>query len=226
MGGVIVVWEANPVGDWNLYAERVSASGNAVWAGGLVDVCYAADDQQFPAIVPDGAGGAFIAWQDGRSGNDDIYIQHLNASGSARWTANGVAVCAATGSQTGPRMIPDGGGGVIVVWQDNRASGYDVYAQRVNVAGTALWTADGVAVCTAAREPVFLRAGLRRHGRGLRRVGGRAQRQLRYIRSAGESRRNHGLDGEWRDALHGDRRPVRPRYRRGRRGRRDRRVDG
>ena len=47
-------------------------------------LCTAADNQQVPTIAADGAGGAFVTWQDRRSGsNDDIYLQHLNGSGQA-----------------------------------------------------------------------------------------------------------------------------------------------
>ena len=33
-------------------------------------------NQQAPAIVSDGIGGAIVAWSDGRSGNFDIYAKH------------------------------------------------------------------------------------------------------------------------------------------------------
>ncbi len=150
MGGAFVVWEDNSSGDYNLYAWRMDASGNFPWGGGgSVDISWVPEDQRNPAIIPDGAGGAFIAWQDGRDGNDDIYMQRVNSIGDTRWAAAGAALCTATGNQTTPRIIPDGGGGMIVIWQDNRSSGNDVYAQRVNALGSALWTADGVPICTA-----------------------------------------------------------------------------
>jgi hypothetical protein len=59
-------------------------------------LCNAAGDQLDPTIAIDGAGGAFVAWQDRRSGtNYDIYVQHLNSNGGvlslpeekASWTA-------------------------------------------------------------------------------------------------------------------------------------------
>jgi hypothetical protein len=49
-------------------------------------------------IVSDNAGGAIIAWRDTRSVNWDVYAQRVNASGVAQWTANGVPLCAATGT--------------------------------------------------------------------------------------------------------------------------------
>ncbi|HXV12580.1 MAG TPA: hypothetical protein VEC56_00105, partial [Candidatus Krumholzibacteria bacterium] len=48
-----------------------------------------------------------------------------------------------------PILVPDGSGGAIVVWQDDRNGASDIYAQRVNSRGTSLWAANGVALCTA-----------------------------------------------------------------------------
>jgi hypothetical protein len=36
-------------------------------------------------MCPDGSGGAVIAWQDTRNGNNDIYAQRVSASGSGVW---------------------------------------------------------------------------------------------------------------------------------------------
>src|SRR5262245_64377373 len=38
-------------------------------------VCVEAGSQSFPVITTDGARGAIIAWQDGRSGNWDVFAQ-------------------------------------------------------------------------------------------------------------------------------------------------------
>jgi len=57
-------------------------------------------------------------------------------------------VCVARGSQYGTALTTDGAGGVIVTWEDHRASGASrVYAQRVTSAGEPVWTPDGVPVC-------------------------------------------------------------------------------
>ena len=43
--------------------------------------------------IPDGNGGAFIAWHDARNGSYDVFVQRINGDGSIAWTANGVNVC-------------------------------------------------------------------------------------------------------------------------------------
>jgi predicted lipoprotein with Yx(FWY)xxD motif len=150
-GGAIITWEDFRAGNWDMYVQRVNASGTVLWMATGVPLCMAAGDQQYPAIVSDGAGGAIISWQDYRSGsNYDIYAQRVNASGVAQWTSNGVAVSKADGDQSIPQIASDGAGGGIISWQDYRNSNnYDTYAQRVNASGVVQWTSNGVAVCSA-----------------------------------------------------------------------------
>lgn len=63
-------------------------------------------------------------------------------------TATNLAVCTAEGDQRFPVLVADGSGGSIFFWQDTRAGSRDVYAQRLNAEGHALWEADGMAVCS------------------------------------------------------------------------------
>ena len=124
-----------------------------------VPVCTAASEQTNPSIVPDGAGGAIIAWQDSRGGSGfDIYAQRVNAAGFPLWTANGVAVCTASGDQTVPVAVADGQGGAVVAWMDNRHNDSDIYAQRIDASGATQWAAGGVALCTAIYDQFMLHA--------------------------------------------------------------------
>ena len=129
-----------------------------------VSMCTAAANQMSEVLIPDGTGGGVLVWQDGRTGEWDVYAQQIDLAGDTRWGLNGVPVCKAGGAQTAPQAVSDGAGGVIVVWQDARAgaAGLDIYAQRLNTAGAAQWTAGGVAVCTASgdqRQPAVVADG-------------------------------------------------------------------
>lgn len=148
-GGAIVVWEDLRSGNYDVYAQLVDASGSAQWTTDGVALCVASDKQENPRIASDGGGGAIVAWEDFRNGDFDIYVQRVDAYGTVVWTFNGVAVCSASGDQHIPQIIPDGSGGAIIVWEDYRGIDYDLYAQRVDAAGTPLWTADGVPVCSS-----------------------------------------------------------------------------
>ncbi len=136
--------------DLDIYAQRVDATGAVRWTSGGVALSAAANAQQSPAIAPDGAGGAIVAWADSRTGiSTNIYVQRVDTNGVPQWTADGVAVCTASGQQLSPVIASDGAGGAIIAWQDARGVDFDIYAQRVNAAGVPQWTPGGVAVCTA-----------------------------------------------------------------------------
>jgi hypothetical protein len=120
-----------------------------------VPICTAAGDQSDPQLVSDGAGGAIITWMDYRSGNWDIYAQWVNSSSTMLWTTDGVPICTAAGDQNTPQLVSDGAGGAIITWEDMRSGNNDIYAQRVDSSGVALWTTDGVPICTEKHNQDF-----------------------------------------------------------------------
>ena len=158
-GGAILAWQdgRHGAGNYDVYAQRVDGDGNLLWAPAGVPVCIAANNQINPTIVADGAGGAYIAWQDYRKGSEyDIYTQHLTADGSVfpdtRWATDGLGVCTAANSQFYPVLAGDGAGGAFIAWQDFR-SGTDnhIFAQHVSAGGGVAtgWPANGSPVSQA-----------------------------------------------------------------------------
>jgi len=71
------------------------------------------------------------------------------AEGGIAWGSAGKPVCTASKNQQNIRMVPDGSGGAIIVWEDYRGLDPNIYAQRINKDGNRLWGDYGVAVCTA-----------------------------------------------------------------------------
>jgi len=151
-GGAIIVWrDGRTVVNTDIYAQRIDAGGNTMWTANGNPVCTAFNSQSAPLIIPDGSGGAIVAWQDFRSGNvTDIYAQRINSSGYIQWTADGVGVCTGKASLVLSQIIPDGSGGAIIAWSDRRNATNDIFAQRIDSNGAALWTANGVTACAAA----------------------------------------------------------------------------
>ncbi|MEM9324599.1 MAG: T9SS type A sorting domain-containing protein [Bacteroidota bacterium] len=157
-GNLLVAWTDNRSGNNDIYAQKISGTdGSRVWTAAGVAICTATGVQDDPVIISDGSGGAIIAWTDARSGDDLIYAQRIDQDGNVQWTANGVQVVNVTNSNfnTRPAMVSDGSGGAIITWCDERSSVLDIYAQKLNAAGVAQWTANGVALCTAADEQLI-----------------------------------------------------------------------
>jgi hypothetical protein len=87
----------------------------------------------------------------------------LSSIARANWPLDGLGLAVGVGDAIRPAAIPDGQGGFFVVWQDRRAGNvFDIYAQRVNSAGVAQWTPNGVVICSAENfqgEPVVVSDG-------------------------------------------------------------------
>jgi hypothetical protein len=144
-GGCIVAYEYEDLTtfEFHIGAQRLDGSGNILWDSGAV-VCNAPAStagQNNPAIVPDGAGGAVIGWEDFRNGNIyQAYAQRIDTNGARKWIAagdsNGIALCHNSQDQEDIVITTDGTGGAIATWNDGSQ---DVYAQRINGSGALQW---------------------------------------------------------------------------------------
>ena len=140
-GGAVMVWLDARTSPARAFAAHVTSSGVVNWAPNGVQVNSTSTLQ--PAIASDGAGGAIVCWGDGRAASYwDIYAQRLDFFGNPLWVADGVGLCTANQFQDYSAIVPDGAGGAIVAWRDDRPGG--IYAQRVNAAGVPQWAANGI----------------------------------------------------------------------------------
>jgi hypothetical protein len=162
-GGAIVAWQDARGGLYfDIVAQHVLASGfpASTWPTDGLFVCGAIFDQFDLEIVSDDAGGAILTWTDLRGASWDVYAHHLFGAGSVdiAWPVDGLALCTSTGDQANPVIVPDGAGGAIVTWQDQRAGlGWDVYAQHVRGTGVVgpTWPVNGRAISTAVGHQYF-----------------------------------------------------------------------
>jgi hypothetical protein len=153
-GGMIVTWEDYRSDTADIYAQHFDNSGNQLWGSGGIAICTASFAQVSPMLCSDGSGGAVIVWEDHRQSTEsDIYAQAVSGNGTLKWLPNtGVPVCVVASSQTSPVIASDAAGGAIIAWKDSRGLDADVYAQRLNSTGTALWTPGGVGICVTSGQ--------------------------------------------------------------------------
>jgi hypothetical protein len=136
--GAIVAWRDERGGSTDLYAQRVDIFGNQYWAADGAAICSDIQSQYIEDIVEDGSDNLIFVWSDTRNVYNDIYAQKIDGSGTPLWDPDGVPLVTEYYYQAGSRMAPDGAGGAIVAWEDQRywqAKGKDIYAQRLDAIG-------------------------------------------------------------------------------------------
>ncbi len=131
-GDALVFWSDLRGADADLYAQRVSQTGNPQWPTDGIQIVDAVGHQNYPQAVADGAGGALVFYsQDlGEPNASDIHCCRVDAMGSLTWSGLEMPVCTMPNDQYISSLVPDGIGSAIVVMEDHRA-GWDVYAQRI-----------------------------------------------------------------------------------------------
>ena len=142
-GGVILTWHDKRGGaDNDIYAQRYTADGTALWTADGVAVSTAAGDQNYPQLANDQDGGAYIAWMDRRT-EDDIYAQHVLPDGKLAWILD-LPVCVEPNRQVAPKVIPYGDHSVAFFWQDYRLgpSTSALYLQVINPQGERYYVED------------------------------------------------------------------------------------
>lgn len=151
-GGAVLAWMDDRSNNINtLYVQHLDANGASLWASGGVPVCPSTTQQVIGAIVPDGAGGAIVTWQDYRTpGVNAPYAQRLDANGAPMWAQGGVLL--ASGPSEFIQPVADGAGGAFVTWHHYVSGWFDIVAQRVESDGSLAWGNDGITVCNAVRD--------------------------------------------------------------------------
>ncbi len=127
-GRLYVVWQDNRRGNWDVYA---STSADGVTWSSAVRVAESDYDETSPAITVDARmpNYAYVAWQDNRSGNQDIYVS-ISSSGFAAKTVQ--AVTSNAQNQIAPRIAVNASNTVYIVWTDYRNGSADVYGAASN----------------------------------------------------------------------------------------------
>lgn len=131
---VYVVWEDARDGELayqNIYAN-VSDDGGRTWLE--EDILLDGDIEGLamslsPQVVAVGD-SAYVAWFDARNGAYDIYLQ-ATTDGGETWLDEATRVDTDDPGEAysaEPRLVADGKGNVVVVWEDRRNGASDIYA--------------------------------------------------------------------------------------------------
>ena len=144
----LVVWQ-----EWrestlyDIRATRVTPAGAVLDPAGI-SVCTHASDALYPAVAFDGA-NYLVVWQDHRNAAADIYGARITPAGTVL-SPGSFPVSTSIDRQECPAAAFNGTN-YMVVWQDRRSGGFDIYGARVTPAGSVIDTF-GRPISTASRD--------------------------------------------------------------------------
>ena len=149
-GGLLVAYEIQLLdGDIDVMAQRVDAEGRRSWAVEGVAVASAASKERSPRMVTDGSGGAIVVLERLLPDDDvDIVAQRVLPDGRLAWHegTKSAEVASAAVPERNARVVSDGAGGAVVVFEVTAKDGYRyLAAQKVSLHGERTWN-DGASI--------------------------------------------------------------------------------
>lgn len=125
-----------------IYAQMYNQAHIAQWNPDLA--ITTSNNQNNPDIAIDAECKLYVVWNDDRNGNQDIYFNKYNATGTEMWSgAKKVETAANSADQTFPQIIMNASSTfAYIVWLDNRNDANDIYAQKFDTNGNPLWASE------------------------------------------------------------------------------------
>jgi protein-S-isoprenylcysteine O-methyltransferase Ste14 len=133
-GTVYVSWQDDLYGNNEIFVKK-TADGGATWTGPY-RVTNNGGNSRNPALLVDGSGTVYVAWQDDMKGNNDIYMKK-SSDGGATW-AGPYRITNNAGNSQNPVLAVDNAGAVYVAWQDDLYGNNDIYVKKT-ADGGATW---------------------------------------------------------------------------------------
>ncbi len=130
-GNFVVCWNDRRRGNWDVYAQIYNPRGEPVGN----NFCVNTDTGNAQQLLGDVAVNRFdefiILWVDNRNGNDDIYAQRFDLSGSRLGPELKINDDTNNTAQNMPTVSAHPDGGYWIAWADSRSGNYDIFCQRI-----------------------------------------------------------------------------------------------
>ncbi len=133
-GGVYVSGRSNQT--FQILTQCRQGNGSTYPGWPAAGVAYSGSQAFNGTSFRNTAAGLLACWSERLGTEYDIraFLVAPNATAAPGWAFGGNPVCTAAGNQTLPLLVPDGFGGVIAAWIDQRddaTTGQDIYATRL-----------------------------------------------------------------------------------------------
>ncbi len=136
---IYISWTNELANDKDIFVQKFDKNGKALWKKDGLPVIKLKGDQFGQKIIADGMNNIIIAWIDKRvdSVYGNIYAQKIDNRGNLLWDSLSVVLGSFHNSQKSYlNLVPDGKGGAIAVFRENRKGNNEIFAQKIFNTGT------------------------------------------------------------------------------------------
>jgi hypothetical protein len=121
-GDIWATWQAGATGSRDIYIGKLTAG--AANFNNSIKVKDNSTDQCNPAMAVGSDDKLYVAWQDNRRGNWDIYVS--TSSDGINWSTE-TRVTDSNDNQIDPAIVVDSSNNAYIVWEDDRNGNQDIY---------------------------------------------------------------------------------------------------
>jgi hypothetical protein len=129
-GYPIICWSSNG----HIYAQKIDSNGNILWELNGLPICLDEYCSYFD-LQSDNYNGCWITWDRWFYPNANIYIQHVNGSGTILLEENGMSICSADYTRGCPVINTSNNDEIFISWEDWRTGSASLYSQIINFDG-------------------------------------------------------------------------------------------
>ncbi len=143
-GGIHVAWNDRRDGLDDLYAQRMSSAGLALWTGQGVAVDVGDNAQVAQRLATTDDHELLLVYRDGF----EVAAQKVDADGILQWAEGGLELPGPYPYSSVPELRPVGDGGLVTAFENWNGAETEsrIVAHRVSGDGRLLWSAEGITI--------------------------------------------------------------------------------
>ncbi len=135
-GGCYISWFDNATGGYDVYLQRLDAQGYEQWPhNGVLVANRSYSSTTDYGLAVDADDNAILAYNDDRSGSDQIGCNKIAPDGTLLWGPTGVLLTSTTQFVASPKVTVTSTGEYIVGWSQD----ISFWMQRLNASGVPQW---------------------------------------------------------------------------------------
>ncbi len=139
-------------GNANVYAYKISPSGNFEWGADGIALTAATEDEYAPKICVNGQNNTLVVWERPATPHTQVVLQKIEPDGTLTWGTQGITYQTGSQDYTGPVALGLSDDSFLVAFYKQTGPSYSptrhIYAQKFDASGAAVWSSDA-AVSTA-----------------------------------------------------------------------------